>query len=275
MSRFIYKRLKALVVGLLLVYAMSSGLAAFAVDKTFAVLPDYAMKDGEESVAQFLIENNDASAHSYSFKSYNLPKKMESYFSVNSKYAEGLSLQASESAVIQFHLALPADIAEKAIQINIETLRDDGISTTTTLSFTKNSDYSMQLTGTTDNLQVVSGATFSFDVVVTNTGDKDLDALAIKAELPYKWIQNSVNPETLSLKKGESGSYQMNVSVPISQSSGTSSIKVTVSNENTSSAELSIPVRVTSNSNFVWILGGVAVSVAAAAFIYFRKHGRR
>lgn len=275
MSRFIYKRLKALMVGLLLVCAISSGPAAFAADTTIPVLPNYTMKAGEESIAQFLIENNDASAHSYSFQSSNVPNGMDSYFTVNSKSAEGLSLQSSESAIIQFHLAVPADITEKAVQINIETLRDDGMSTTATLSFTKNSDYSMQLTGTADNLQVVSGGTFSFDVVVTNTGDKDLNALALKADLPYKWIQNSINPETLTLKPGESGSYQLNVTVPISQSSGNSIIKVTVSNENTSSGELSIPVSVASNSNFVWILGGAAVAVAAAAFIYFRKHGRR
>lgn len=275
MSRFIHKCFKALTVGLLLVCAISSGPAAFAVETTIPILPNYAMKAGEESVAQFLIENDDASAHSYSFKSSNVPNGMDSYFTVNSKSAEGLSLQSSESAIIQFHLAVPGDITERAVRVNIETLRDDGMSTTATLSFTKSSDYSMQLTGTADNLQVVSGGTLSFDIAVTNTGDKGLDALVLKADLPYKWIQNSINPKTLTLKPGESGSYQVNVTVPISQSSGTSSIKVTVLNENTSSGEFSIPIKVASNSNFVWILGGTAVAVAAAAFIYFRKHGRR
>lgn len=275
MIRFINKRMKALVVGLLLVCAISSGPVAFAADTTFPVLPNYTMKASEESVAQFFVENNDASAHSYSFKSSEVPNGMDSYFTVNSKSAEGLILQASESAVVQFHLAVPADVAEKTVQINIEAVRDDGISTTTTISFTKNSDYSVQLTGTTNNLQTVGGGALSFDVVVTNTGDKDLNALALKVDLPYKWIQSSVSPETLTLKPGESGSYHLNVTVPISQSSGNSIIKVTVSNENASSGELSIPVKVSSNSNFVWILGGAAVAVAAAAFIYFRKHGRR
>lgn len=275
MSRFTYKRLKALMIGLLLVCVMPSGLTAFAIDTTSPVLPNYTMKAGEESVAQFLVENNDVSAHSYSFSSSNVPNGMDSYFTVNSESLEELTLQASENAVIQFHLAVPADVAEKTVQISIEALRDDGINTNTTLSFTKNSDYSVQLNGTTDNLQIVSGGTLSFDIVVTNTGDKELTTLALNVDLPYKWIQNSISPETLTLKPGESGSYQLNVSVPISQSSGTSIIKATVSNENASSSELTIPVKVSSNSNLVWILGVAALAVAATAFIYFRKHGRR
>jgi hypothetical protein len=47
MSRLIYKRLKALMVGLLLVCAISSGPAAFAVDTTNPILPNYTMKAGE------------------------------------------------------------------------------------------------------------------------------------------------------------------------------------------------------------------------------------
>jgi uncharacterized membrane protein len=275
MIRFVNKRLKALMVGLLLLCAMSSGLTALAADTTLSVFPNYTMKAGEESVAQFLIENTNTGAHTYSFKPSNVPNGMESYFTVNSKPAEELSLQASESAAVQFHLAVPDDVSEKTARIDIEVLRDDGVSTITTLSYTRNTDYSVQLISTIDNLQVVSGGTLSFDIAVTNTGDKDLNALALKVDLPYKWIQNSVSPEMLTLKPGESGSYQLNVSVPVSQSSGSSTIKMTVSNENMSSGELSLPVKVAANSNFVWILGGIALVVAATAFIYFRKHGRR
>ena len=275
MIRFMKKRLKALMVGLVLVCTMSSGLQALAVEAAFPVLPNCTMKAGEESVAQFLIENNDTSAHSFNFKPSNVPKDMNSYFMVDSKSAEGLLLQASESKEVQFHLAVPADVAEKTVRITIDVIRDDGVSTAVALSFTKNSDYSVQLTGTTDNLQAVSGGTFSFDVVVTNTGDKELNALVLKSDLPYKWIQNSVSPEALTLKPGESGSYRLNVSVPISQSSGNSTIKITASNENVKSSELPISIRVAANSNFVWILGGAALIVAAAAFIYFRKHSRR
>ena len=271
----IKKHLKTVLVGLLLICTMSGGMAALAADSTATILPNYTIKAGEESVAQFLIKNDSTSAHTYSFIASNVLDGMQSYFTVDSKSAEKLSLQASESAVVQFHLAVPANVTAETVRIDIEVLRDDGISTVTALSYTKNSDYSVQLTGAAENLQVVSGGTLSFDVVVTNTGDKDLNALALNAVLPYKWIQNSVSPETLTLKPGESGSFQLNVSVPVSQSSGTSKIKLTVSNESMSSGELSVPVMVAANSNFVWILGGVAFVVATAAFLYFRKHGRR
>ncbi len=102
-----------------------------------------------------------------------------------------------------------------------------------------------------------------------------MEGIGITADLPYKWVVESVTPEKLSLSPGESGAFRVGMMIPATQGSGNAEIGISAGNAEVQSQTLTIPVKVTANVNFALIIIGCVVAVGFATLIYFRKHGRR
>ncbi len=266
-----FRLLITIVIMALLVTGGMTALAAGGMELT----PSYEIKSGMDNMADFTVFNSDTAKHTYVLQAANVPDGISWYFTVASQKATEVTLQSSSSAVVTLHLTLPDTAASTMAQIKVIAKRDDGIIANVTVNFSKNSDYALKITKTSDSLKTVAGETLVFDIAVTNTGDKELTGIALNLILPYKWLNIGVNPDTLSLKPGESSTFQISVQPPASQSAGMSTITISAGNAKAASGDLAIPVKVTSNMNFVWVLGGVAVIIVAVAFIYFRRHGRR
>lgn len=125
------------------------------------------------------------------------------------------------------------------------------------------------------SLRVVNGGTAMLTVNVTNIGATGIQQIQPALELPYKWMTEKCEPQSVNLTPGESGSFQLMLTVPASQSTSTQEILLTCGNAEVSSNQLSIPVTISTNPGYLWIVLAGVLIVAIAAVLYFKKHGRR
>ena len=249
---------------------------AMANDTTvFDVTPDYRITAGNESTAGLMLVNDDMAVHTYELKVSGLSDGLSGYFTSDAGSADQLKINSGDSAEIQFHLQVPGDYAKDGTDATVEILRDDGMSRFIKLHFGMQSSYSAKLTCAVKKVHAESGRSFTVDIAVTNTGSSELDSVSLNTALHGKWILDGITPAAVTLKPGESSTYSVSVSIPVSQSSGTYIIKAAPFNKDMSGSEISIPVQVSSNPYLVWILAAAVLAVSAAAAVYFRNHVRR
>ncbi|WP_092245478.1 COG1470 family protein [Lacrimispora sphenoides] len=127
----------------------------------------------------------------------------------------------------------------------------------------------------TNTLRVTNGKSVSLTVKVENTGASQVSGIRPKVELPYKWVVESMKPENLDLRPGESGSFVLTLAAPPSQNAGTHEIKLVCQNEDLESNSLVIPAAVSTDIRYLWVITAGVVVVAMVALVYFKKHGRR
>lgn len=228
-----------------------------------------------EASFKILIKNDDSKAHSYKLKYESSENGVQAYFALDGKITTEVEVKALDSAIMDFKVKMPDTSQAGAAIINTQAIRDDGQVFNLPVSVTVNHDYSMLITSRLNGLSAITGQDVSFDVSVTNNGRKNLDNIKLSLDLPYKWILKDTNPQRLSLKPGENGSYKVKISIPPSQVSGNSTIKVSAVSDNTVSPKVEIPVSVQNNPNYlIWVIG-ILVLAGAGTLIYFRKYGRR
>lgn len=236
---------------------------------------NYLTVPGGESISRIMVENKDAKTHHYNLQATGLPEGFKAYFTLQGKMIEGLDILSSEKRIIELHINTPLKAAQDNGLIKVKTSRDDGLETIMSVSFTVNHDFSLEITNEIKKLESLNGKSLSFDIAVTNTGNKELKDLGLKVDLPYKWMLNKLTPEKLSLKPRENAVFRLNISIPPSEGSGNNTLKIRSFNEAATSQEISIPVTVTATAGYAWWAIGLVLVVGIVTVIYFRKNVRR
>ncbi len=255
---------------------MLSFTTVFAISNEQTIFSsNIVLKIGTINVAKLLVENKDVKPHTYKLSFTNIPAEMTGSYSLLAKTITEISLKAGESSIVDFNLDVPSTAAQEKVTIELSALRDDNMSTATSISFVKATDYALKIANTVNKIEGLSGENISFNVAVTNTGELPLENLNLSVDVPYKWFVTSITPENLTLKSNESVAYKLSIAVPPSQASGISNINIYCSNKNAKSDVLIIPVKVVANANFAWLFIGGAILVLAVALLFFRKYGRR
>jgi len=222
-----------------------------------------------------MVENKDSKTHHYNLKATGLPDGFKAYFTLDGKGMEGFDLTASQKRIVELHLNTPLKAAQDNGLIKVKSSRDDGLESLMSVSFTVNHDFSLEITNEITKLESMNGKSLSFDIAVTNTGNKELKDLGLKVDLPYKWTLDKLTPEKLSLKPRENGVFKLNISIPPSEGSGNNTLKIKSFNGVASSQEISIPVTVTATAGYAWWAIGLVLVVGIVTIIYFRKNVRR
>lgn len=228
-----------------------------------------------EASFRLLIKNDDSSPHKYQLKYGPVPGVQQAYFTLDGKVATQVEVNAQDSAEVIFTVKMAGDSPAGTTAMDTQATRDDGQVSVLPVSVTVNHDYSLEITNRLDNLSAITGQELSFDISVSNNGNKRLDNIKPSLDLPYKWILQGTNPGELSLKPGETGTCRVRVSIPPSQASGNSKIKVSAVSDSTASPMVEIPVSVHNNPNYLFWVIGMMVLAGAGTLVYFRKHGRR
>ncbi|HZK85511.1 MAG TPA: NEW3 domain-containing protein [Desulfosporosinus sp.] len=264
-----------MVLGLIVCLTPFTPSALAAGSSTTELSANYLTIPGGESIARIMVENKDSKAHHYNLEATGLPEGFKAYFTLQGKGIKGLDLSASEKRIAELHLNTPLKATQDYGLIKVKSSRDDGLETLMSVSFTVNHDFSLEITNQIKKLETLNGKSLSFDIAVTNTGNKELKDLGLKAELPYKWTLDKLTPEKLSLKPGENGAFRVTISIPPSQGSGNSILKIKSFNGAVASQEISIPVTVTATAGYAWWVIGLVLVVGIVTIIYFRKNVRR
>jgi uncharacterized membrane protein len=134
---------------------------------------------------------------------------------------------------------------------------------------------SLTVTSAEKTLKVVSGQSVMLHIDVTNSSSTEMSNINVQIDLPYKWIIQSMTPETVSLLPEESGEFSIELAVPASENASTHSLNVSCKSGDITSNIINIPVAVVTNPLFGYaILGCIALTIAATT-IYFRRNVRR
>jgi len=164
---------------------------------------NYLTVPGGESISRIMIENKDSKTHHYNLQATGLLAGFKAYFTLDGKGMEGLDLTASQKRIVELHLNTPLKAAQDNGFIKVKSSRDDGLEMLMSVSFIVNHDFSLEITNEITKLETMNGKSLSFDIAVTNTGNKELKDLGLKVDLPYKWTLYKLTPEKLSLKPRE------------------------------------------------------------------------
>jgi uncharacterized membrane protein len=247
--------------------AQPAGTSAFTVNAVASAT--------DEASFRLLITNDDSGPHKYLLKYGPVPAVQQAHFTLDGKIVTQVDINAGDGAEMMFAVKLSDGSPAGTTAIEVQAARDDGQVFILPVSVTVNQDYSLVITSRLDNLSAITGQELSFDISVSNNGNKNLDNIKLSLELPYKWMLQDANPGKLALKPGESGTCKVRVSIPPSQVSGNNIIKVFAVSDNTASPKVEIPVSVHSDpSSLFWVTGIIALA-GAGTLLYFRRHGRR
>lgn len=268
------KKVTLLFILLAVLSSLSISVSAQPVDSRAFTINAMASATNEASF-RLLIRNDDSSPHKYLLKYGLVTGVQQAYFTLDGKTVTQVEVNAKDSVEVIFSVKMPDNSPAGTTIIDTQAARDDGQVLTLSVSVTVNHDYSLAITNRLDNLSVITGQELSFDISVSNNGNKSLDNIKLSFDLPYKWVLQGTNPEKLSLKPGEIGTCKVRVSISPSQVSGNSTIKVSAVSDNVASPKVEIPVSVHNNPNYLFWVIGIIVLVGAATLFYFRKHGRR
>ncbi len=267
------KRIMMVMIFTLIVLCIAPS-AALAAD-TPAVIVDTLMAPGGSGMIRIALNNSDAIDHSYKLEVKGLDDGFSVYFSANGSAADTILIPSSSSVVAELNIEAPAELVQDSYIFTIDCVRDDGETVSLPSQITINSDYTINITSDTNQIETLNGKSISVDIAVTNTGNKQLSDISITPNLPYKWVAESVMPDKISLMPGESGVFKVSVMIPTTQGAGSSEISFSAGNTEVQSKTLTIPVKVSANANFAFIIIGCVAVAGLVTVIYFRRHGRR
>lgn len=230
---------------------------------------------GGEASYRILVKNEDNKSHKYLLSYINLQNESLPIFLQDNRAVASIEIKAMDSSIIILKISIPQSAKAGYNAFAVVIKRDDGQTSTLPLSYTVNREYSLEITNRVDGLNVINGQRLSFDVAVSNTGSRQLDNVSLKLDLPYKWMVQSITPEKKTLKVNENVAFKVNISVPPSQVSGNSNVKVSAFSGEVNSPQVSIPVTVQSNPLMIYWVVGLLIIVGTSTILFFRKHGRR
>ena len=229
----------------------------------------------ENKVVPIFIQNDDLGVHSYQMSAGGITNNYELYFSSGSTPIDSIIVQPGASAEIDLNISTKGNLKANDDNLTVKATRDDGKEDSMNLSVSINKDYALSVSSMLNKIDTLNGKAAEVTFSITNNGTKELNAVKIEPELPYKWITGQDSDTGISLKPGETGTLKLTVEVPSSQAAGNFTAKfLAVSNE-TKSDQISIPVTVKTSSNIAYWMIGTLLIIAGFTIIQFKKHGRR
>ncbi len=136
-------------------------------------------------------------------------------------------------------------------------------------------DSPLTVTSTEKTLKVVNGQSVTLHVTAVNSSNIQMNAVNVQIDLPYKWIIQSMEPESLSLLPGESGEFSIQLAVPSSENASTHTLNVSCKSGDITSDIINIPVAVVTNPLYGYVILGSIALMVAATILYFRRGIRR
>lgn len=136
-------------------------------------------------------------------------------------------------------------------------------------------DSPLKVTSTEKTLRVVNGQSVTLHITAGNTSNTEMNAVNVQIDLPYKWIIQTMAPESLSLHPGESGEFTIQLAVPSSENASTHTLNVSCMSGEITSDIINIPVAVVTNPLFGYVILGSIVLMVVVTIFYFRRGIRR
>jgi uncharacterized membrane protein len=136
-------------------------------------------------------------------------------------------------------------------------------------------DSPLTVTSTEKTLKVVNGQSVTLHVTAVNTSNTEMSAVNVQIDLPYKWIIQSMAPESLTLSPGESGEFSIQLAVPSSENASTHTLNVSCKSGDITSDIINIPVAVVTNPLYGYVILGSIALMVAATILYLRRGIRR
>ena len=136
-------------------------------------------------------------------------------------------------------------------------------------------DSPLTVTSAEKTLKVVNGQSVTLHITAVNSSNIQMNAVNVQIDLPYKWIIQSMEPESLSLLPGESDEFSIQLAVPSSENASTHTLNVSCKSGDITSDIVNIPVAVVTNPLYGYVIFGSVALMVAATILYFRRGIRR
>ena len=261
---------------MVLIFLMTSSLGVMAAtDGSTQVLPVITATKGETIQYDLYLQNNQSSVMTLNLVTDNLINAYHPQMLKDGYPLDTFTIEAGMGGIMTLALTIPDNqpIGETLLAITL--VDQKGINHGSQLWISVNNDYCLVQSNQISNLSATSGKSFTLQLDVTNTGALVQDQIVPAFDLPSKWVVESVSPATMTLNQGETGSFQVQIYVPPTQSSGSNHLDVTMTSPYTTSYAETIPVNVTSSSSYGLFAIVLIIVAALGTLIYFKKHGRR
>lgn len=259
----------------ILMFGLSLSPVLAAPSDTTEFLPSYSLAQGESKMVALDVRNNDTIDHQFTLKTEGMSNPYELYFSTADMPTTTLTVPSGGNTPLNLNMKLIGDPLVNNDTISVKAVRDDGQEMTMKLSVHINKDYQLNVTSLSDKAEILNGKAVELTFSVKNSGEKEMKAIKLIAELPTKWLISQGADTSIDLKPGESGTIKITVEVPNSQIAGKAAVKVAAVSTETQSNQVSIPVTVKSSANIAYWMVGLLLVIAVITVIQFRKHGRR
>jgi uncharacterized membrane protein len=246
-----------------------------ASDSVVQMTPEINAIRGESIVYDVLLSNESATDHQISMVVEDSNSAYSPVLLQDNKVVTTIELASSSKLTVALQVTVPDNLSEGHTVIHLKLSDELGTIYDYPISIRISNDYALDITNQITNAQVISGKSFELQVEVTNTGALALETIKVEGNLPRKWVIESSSPEKVSLQSGETGTFNLKVFVPSSQTSGKSDVEFVAVSDHVSSEPLIIPVTVSTNQSFGMFAMVLIILAGLGTWFYFRKHGRR
>ncbi len=272
------KRFKKIVILIFILTALTAAtytsvFAAGAVNSNLTA--GCVLSPGETKTVSLFLQNQDQANHRYKLSAMGSANNYELYFSVGGALGDTVTLQPGAVTEFDLNIKMNGAPVQNEDLIAVKALRDDGAEETINLSVLVSKDYAISISSMLNQIDILNGKTAEMTFSVTNTGAKELTAVCIEPELPYKWIATQDSNAGIQLKPGETGSVKLTIDVPASQAAGNFTAKFSAVSNETKSEQISIPMTVKTGSGIAYWMAGILLLIAGFTLFQFKKHGRR
>lgn len=272
------KRLKKTVVLLLILTVMTvtASISAFAADVVNPnITAGCVISPGETKKAVLFLQNQDQTNHSYKLSAAGLANNYEMYFSVAGSPVDSVMLQPGSKTEFDLNISVKGTPVQNEDGITVKAVREDGMEETMNLSIQISKEYAVSMNSMLNQIDILSGKSGEMTFSITNTGVRDLTAVKIEPELPYKWFATQESNTGIQLKPGETGTVKLKLDVPASQAAGNFTAKFSAVSNETKSEQISVPVIVKTSSGIAYWMAGILLLIVGFTLFQFKRHGRR
>lgn len=265
-----------LIICMIAVMAVTASSSAFAAGTARSSLTAGCdLTPGEAETVSLFLENSDQIIHSWRLSATGLANSYELYFSVGGAPADAVTVQPGAKTQADLMISMKGAPVQNEDIIAVKSVRDDGVEETMSLSVTVSKDYAVSISSMQNQIDTLNGKSVEMTFSVKNTGAKELTAVNIDSELPYKWIAVRGSNEGVRLKPGETETVKLTIDVPASQASGNFTAKFSAVSNETKSRQISVPVTVKTGTGIGYWMAAILLLIAGFTLFQFKKHGRR
>ena len=263
--------MRGITVGLALLLLLASRLPAQA--DTIGL--SQTVQAGETALFTVALRNETGTSHTYTPTLTGLPDGLAISFTQGGPVVDAVVIpaQSSDQLVVRVETKRKTPVGSYSGQFTIS--RDDGETLQIPVDLSVENTYALQIASQALNLSVFSGQEFTFDLTAVNSGTSPVTHVALKTEVPGKWIVQTEPAQADSLAAGASIAFHTRVLVPPSQMAIDQPLKLSVTSDQVSSADGTVIVRVQKSPNFLYGAGLIIALAVAGVFLYFRRQGRR